>query len=287
MSSASGPRYIVNLDTLRGMANDLNRIHGIFIAYQTMKMQQLQKQHLQQSQTMNNMMSPSIINKPDLPQSQIRPIMLQNRPSGVTSPAQPQLSSQQQAPPNFDQTAPVQPTSRRNSPQTLAGPAAISSPSPSHVTSTLAPVASAPAPTATASSLPAATKLVTPQHPASLNASVYTLNTPKYREDASSDRTHLVSLENPSYGSTFPRPPCIRPSKGMIFGATFKMAVVFIVTTILLGSTLWFALPTLDAYVGLFSCFICWSLTHHVENNQIPEMWHKMLILAVIFHMKN
>ena len=91
--------------------------------------------------------------------------------------------------------------------------------------------------------------------PASRNASVYTLNTLDYREDASSDTAHLVSPENPSYGSTFPRHPCIPPSARIIFNATLKMAVVFIVSTVLLGGTLWLALPTLDAYAALLSCF--------------------------------
>ena len=166
MSSASGPRYIVNLDALRGMANDINRIYEIFIAYQTMKMQQQQQiqkqqhQHLQQSQMMNNMMAPPVINKPDLPQSQIRPGMPQNRPPSVVPPAQPQLPSQQ-APPNLNQTLrpppAVQSTSKRKGPQT-PGSMAVSSPSPSHVASAPTPVANTPTPTATASSPPATTK---------------------------------------------------------------------------------------------------------------------------------
>jgi len=169
MSSASGPRYIVNLEALRAMANDLNRIHEIFMTFQTIKMQhqqqqlqkQQQQQHLQQSQMMNNMMAPPIINKPDLPQSQIRPVMPQNRPPSVVPPAQPQLSSQQQVPPNLNQTLrpppTVQPTSKRKGPQT-PGSVAVSSPSPSHVASAPTPVANTPTPTATASSPPAATK---------------------------------------------------------------------------------------------------------------------------------
>lgn len=93
------------------------------------------------------------------------------------------------------------------------------------------------------------------QHSASRNASVYTLNTLDYREDASSDAAHLVSPENLSYGSTFPRHSCIPPSARIIFNATLKMAVVFIVSTVLLGGTLWLALPTLDAYAVPLSCF--------------------------------
>jgi len=87
-----------------------------------------------------------------------------------------------------------------------------------------------------------------PLYPTGRNASVYTMNTLGYRDDDSnSDRSYLVAPETPTYGATFPRSPCLPPSAKVIFNATLKMALVFIVSTIFLGGTLWLALPTLDA----------------------------------------
>jgi len=79
------------------------------------------------------------------------------------------------------------------------------------------------------------------------NASVYTLNTLGYADDPA-----------PPFPPETPliRSHCIPPSARIIFNATLKMAVVFIISTIFLGGTLWLALPTLDAYASLcFSSF--------------------------------
>lgn len=80
------------------------------------------------------------------------------------------------------------------------------------------------------------------------NGSVYTMNTLGYRdEDSNTDGSCLVAPDTPTYGATFPRSPCLPPSARVIFNATLKMAVVFIISTILLGGTLWLALPTLES----------------------------------------
>ncbi|KAJ7158918.1 hypothetical protein C8R46DRAFT_906811 [Mycena filopes] len=71
------------------------------------------------------------------------------------------------------------------------------------------------------------------------NASEYTLHTV-------GDQTPINTPTTPSYGSTF-GPEGQRPSsRRLIFNATLKMACVFLVSTVLLGSILWIALPTLE-----------------------------------------
>ncbi|KAF8876722.1 hypothetical protein BD779DRAFT_1613238 [Infundibulicybe gibba] len=76
---------------------------------------------------------------------------------------------------------------------------------------------------------------------AARNTSTYTLET--VHEDT--DRAPLISPATPSYGATFPS--ITRPSsRRIIFNAAIKMACIFLVSTILLGGTLWLALPTLD-----------------------------------------
>jgi hypothetical protein len=74
------------------------------------------------------------------------------------------------------------------------------------------------------------------------NDSMHTLHT-MVEEDASS--TLLDSNPGPSYGAT---PPSQRPpsSGRVVFNAMLKMACLFIISTALLGGTLWLALPTLD-----------------------------------------
>jgi hypothetical protein len=85
-------------------------------------------------------------------------------------------------------------------------------------------------------------------YPTACSASVYTMNTLEYRDnDTNSDRSYLVAAETPSYGATFPRSPCFPPSAKVIFNATLKMALIFVISTILLGGVLWLALPTVDA----------------------------------------
>ncbi|KIK62387.1 hypothetical protein GYMLUDRAFT_164681 [Collybiopsis luxurians FD-317 M1] len=62
-----------------------------------------------------------------------------------------------------------------------------------------------------------------------------------------SARSPLLTPATPSYGATMPRSPgTARSSKKLIFNAALKMAAIFVVSTLLLGGTLWLALPTLE-----------------------------------------
>ncbi|KAF8905011.1 hypothetical protein CPB84DRAFT_1960575 [Gymnopilus junonius] len=76
------------------------------------------------------------------------------------------------------------------------------------------------------------------------NASTYTLDTVAY--DTDDDRAPLLTPATPAYGATYPRSPAPTSPTRIIFNATLKMACIFIVSTVLLGGTLWLALPTLD-----------------------------------------
>ncbi|KAF9029751.1 hypothetical protein BDP27DRAFT_1273933 [Rhodocollybia butyracea] len=80
------------------------------------------------------------------------------------------------------------------------------------------------------------------------NSSVYTLATVNNDDESvNSPRAPLLTPLTPSYGSTMPRSPGTRTSsKKLILNATLKMAAIFIVSTALLGGTLWLALPTLE-----------------------------------------
>lgn len=76
---------------------------------------------------------------------------------------------------------------------------------------------------------------------------MYTLHTVA-DDDASARRSDTSPLLEPgaaSYGAT-PFAPSQSSSRKIILNATIKMACVFLVSTILLGGTLWLALPTLD-----------------------------------------
>ncbi|KZT29947.1 oxalate transporter [Neolentinus lepideus HHB14362 ss-1] len=84
------------------------------------------------------------------------------------------------------------------------------------------------------------------------NGSEYTLATVHFddREDspAPSDRSALLA-ENPNniYGTTFPQQSGGQPSsRKLLFNAAIKMALVFLISTLVLGGTLWLALPPLD-----------------------------------------
>lgn len=80
------------------------------------------------------------------------------------------------------------------------------------------------------------------------NASVYTLATVDERHDEeNSPHAPLLTPLTPSYGSTMPRSPgTSRSSRKLILNATLKMAAIFVVSTAILGITLWLALPTLE-----------------------------------------
>ncbi|PPQ73176.1 hypothetical protein CVT26_014775 [Gymnopilus dilepis] len=75
------------------------------------------------------------------------------------------------------------------------------------------------------------------------SASTYTLDTVHYSDD---DRAPLLTPATPQYGATVPRSPNPSSSTRIIFNATLKMACLFVVSTLLLGGTLWLALPTLE-----------------------------------------
>jgi hypothetical protein len=73
------------------------------------------------------------------------------------------------------------------------------------------------------------------------NASEYTLHNV-------GDHTPINTPTTPSYGSTA---GTHRPSsRRLIFNATLKMVCIFLASTLLLGSILWLALPTLEESVS-------------------------------------
>ncbi|KDQ57252.1 hypothetical protein JAAARDRAFT_178898 [Jaapia argillacea MUCL 33604] len=90
------------------------------------------------------------------------------------------------------------------------------------------------------------------------NASEYTLRTVHFADDNSppssptrSDRSSLLPTDTTnttttSYGTTLLSHESPRNSRKLLFNAALKMAMVFLVSTALLGGTLWLALPTLD-----------------------------------------
>ncbi|KAF8893291.1 hypothetical protein CPB85DRAFT_1553070 [Mucidula mucida] len=79
--------------------------------------------------------------------------------------------------------------------------------------------------------------------PISSNASLYTLDTVMHNDD--DEYAPLNSSSTPSYGAAQLSPS--RPSsRRVIFNATLKMAAIFVVSTLLLGGTLWLALPTVE-----------------------------------------
>ncbi|KAH9958559.1 hypothetical protein BC827DRAFT_1261240 [Russula dissimulans] len=71
------------------------------------------------------------------------------------------------------------------------------------------------------------------------NESAYTLATVQLEESSS-----LLSSESASYGTTPVHPP--HHARKVIFNATLKMAVIFLLSCIVLGGTLWISLPTLE-----------------------------------------
>ncbi len=57
-------------------------------------------------------------------------------------------------------------------------------------------------------------------------------------------RTSLLSTQSEaSYGAV---PPSQPSSRKLIWNATLKMGAIFICSTVILGGTLWLALPTLE-----------------------------------------
>jgi hypothetical protein len=77
------------------------------------------------------------------------------------------------------------------------------------------------------------------------NESAYTLAT--VQQPDNDESSSLLSSTSISYGATPVHPP--HHTRRVIFNATFKMALIFVLSCILLGGTLWISLPTLDLYV--------------------------------------
>ncbi|KAF8515389.1 oxalate transporter [Hysterangium stoloniferum] len=84
------------------------------------------------------------------------------------------------------------------------------------------------------------------------NSSQYTLRTIHDDDGAEVEvdvSTPLPSASptTPNYGTIFPlRSPGVPSIRRPLFNAALKMAVLFVVSTLVLGGTLWLALPTLD-----------------------------------------
>ncbi|KAF8207575.1 hypothetical protein K438DRAFT_1962494 [Mycena galopus ATCC 62051] len=82
-----------------------------------------------------------------------------------------------------------------------------------------------------------------PNRPAPLALSLAHQNASEYTLQNIDDHTPLNTPTTPSYGSTV---HSRTSSRRLIFNATLKMACVFLASTIILGSILWIALPTLE-----------------------------------------
>jgi hypothetical protein len=78
------------------------------------------------------------------------------------------------------------------------------------------------------------------------NESAYTLAT-VHPDDDESSALLSASSTAPSYGSAPVHPP--HHARRVIFNATCKMALLFTLSCIFLGGTLWISLPTLEPYV--------------------------------------
>lgn len=76
------------------------------------------------------------------------------------------------------------------------------------------------------------------------NESEYTLATVELDTD---ELTSLTLSSPPSYGTTPVHSP--HHTRRVIFNAACKMALIFTLSCIILGGTLWIALPTLEPYV--------------------------------------
>lgn len=57
---------------------------------------------------------------------------------------------------------------------------------------------------------------------------------------------------NPEYGAAESLYQSNVSSRRIMFNAAIKMAALFVVSTVILGGTLWLALPTLEECVGLY-----------------------------------
>src|SRR5712675_382299 len=82
------------------------------------------------------------------------------------------------------------------------------------------------------------------------NDSAYTLATVHQQE--TDEFTSLLAPSSPSYGSVPVHPP--HHARRVVFIATCKMALIFTLSCLFLGGTLWITLPTLEQYVHFLLC---------------------------------
>ncbi|TFY76486.1 hypothetical protein EWM64_g7528 [Hericium alpestre] len=75
---------------------------------------------------------------------------------------------------------------------------------------------------------------------------MYDDRAPNADYDEDDDHAPLLTPSSPSYGTTPISPGVPRNSRRLIFNAALKMAVIFTVGSLILGGTLWIALPTLE-----------------------------------------
>ena len=83
------------------------------------------------------------------------------------------------------------------------------------------------------------------------NESAYTLATVQ-SEDTDEFTSLLSPSSPPSYGSAPTHPP--HHTRRVVFNAACKMALIFTLSCIFLGGTLWIVLPTLEPYVYFLLC---------------------------------
>jgi len=118
------------------------------------------------------------------------------------------------------------------------------------------------------------------------NASAYTLATVNIDEteigEFADDRALLLAPDSDAgsfYGATLPQSQTPHTSSPkLLLKAAIRMAAVFILSTMLLGGTLWLTLPRLDEYVPRLSFLIgisYWWVEptghHSVYRNRLPN----------------
>ena len=78
------------------------------------------------------------------------------------------------------------------------------------------------------------------------NGSEYTLRTVHYEDAPDTPTTPLLDITPaPAYGAT-PRSPTQPSTRRLLVNAALKMSAIFVISTLVLGGTLWLALPTLE-----------------------------------------
>lgn len=75
------------------------------------------------------------------------------------------------------------------------------------------------------------------------NRSAYSMATVYSAASDADQHTSLLATHSESYGTAAPSTPS---SRKVLVNATLKMTVIFVLSTLFLGGTLWLALPTLE-----------------------------------------